>query len=61
MGRFTQYVKSFRIDYERDENWRTFYPNRDFETVNKNVGLSFGPYRCVPASCYYRSRVDSII
>ncbi|CAB4026057.1 Hypothetical predicted protein, partial [Paramuricea clavata] len=33
MGRASQYVKSFRIHYERDEKWRTFHPNRDFQTV----------------------------
>ncbi len=40
MGRAPHYVKSFRIDYGRDENWHTFYPNRDFETVSKNVRVS---------------------
>ena len=37
MGRYVEYVKSFRIDYERDENWRTFYPNRNFQNVSKSV------------------------
>ncbi len=37
MGRYVEYVKSFRIDYERDENWRTFYPNRNFQSVSKSV------------------------
>ncbi|XP_028395191.1 uncharacterized protein LOC114519267 isoform X2 [Dendronephthya gigantea] len=33
MGRSNQFVKSFRIDYERDENWRIFYPNRNFQSA----------------------------
>ena len=37
MGRGLNYVKSFRIDYERDENWRTFYPNRDYQSVSRTV------------------------
>ncbi|CAB3985203.1 macrophage mannose receptor 1-like, partial [Paramuricea clavata] len=32
MGLRSQFVKSFRIDYERDENWRIFYPNRNFQS-----------------------------
>ena len=37
MGLRSQFVKSFRIDYERDENWRIFYPNRNFQSVSKNM------------------------
>ncbi len=40
MGRYVEYVKSFRIDYERDENWRTFYPNRNFQSVSRSVFYS---------------------
>ena len=39
MGRSNQFVKSFQIDYERDENWRVFYPDRNYQTVSNNLKL----------------------
>ena len=34
MGSSSRFVKSFRIDYERDENWQAYHPYGDSQVVS---------------------------
>lgn len=37
MGSSSHYVRSFRIDYERDENWRLYHPYGDSQVVSTRM------------------------